>query len=465
MYLNYDQDKEFVIDFEFVWKYLEFTRKDSAKKLLVKHFKKDIDYIENLAPPQTEINNQTVNKVKKHGGNNKEYIYLSVNTFKRFCLYSDTKKSHIIHDYYIKLENLLQQTLDEETQELRMQLLKNQEIIEEKNEIIMNKIEEYNKLNENHKRILYKRNKHKLMKGNCFYIIKNNDFENKLKFGISSDLNSRYSQYQTYDITDFLYIVYTKNNKLLENCISTRFEKNLKRYNSEWLCDIEINDIIVFIEFVINLLQLDTKIYTNINDILIMEDNENYNNFVDESNIQINLDEQSHLCKNIEQYNLNALISQTIENKEQYININIIENIEQENNSEELKKCNKCLITMSKTSFNKDKTKKDGLHTICRLCEKESKKKYKETKKETMKEITEKKCSTCDIVKDISNFSEHLYTKDGYVSHCKECVKNNSNNKRTIDKENNIRYKCGRCGFDYSRKDVLIRHQKTCMNN
>jgi hypothetical protein len=71
MYLNYDQDKEFVIDFEFVWKYLEFTRKDTAKKLLVKHFKKDIDYIENLAPPQTEINNQTINKVKKHGGNKK----------------------------------------------------------------------------------------------------------------------------------------------------------------------------------------------------------------------------------------------------------------------------------------------------------------------------------------------------------------------------------------------------------
>lgn len=64
MYLNYDQDKDFVIDFEFVWKYLEFSRKDSAKSLLVKHFAKDIDYIENLAPVSYGTINQTVKMIK-----------------------------------------------------------------------------------------------------------------------------------------------------------------------------------------------------------------------------------------------------------------------------------------------------------------------------------------------------------------------------------------------------------------
>lgn len=91
------------------------------------------------------------------------------------------------------------------------------------------------------------------------------------------------------------------------------------------------------------------------------------------------------------------------------------------------------------------------------------KKKYKLKKQENIKNITEKKCETCDKVKEISNFTKHLYTKDGYVSHCNECIKKNCNSKRELDKENNIRYKCGRCGNDYSRKDVLIKHQKTCM--
>ena len=51
-FLNYDLKKDFIIDFDNVWKWLEFTRKDSAKKLLEKNFTKDIDYkIEKDAPP------------------------------------------------------------------------------------------------------------------------------------------------------------------------------------------------------------------------------------------------------------------------------------------------------------------------------------------------------------------------------------------------------------------------------
>ena len=45
-----------------------------------------------------------------------------MNTFKKFCIKAGTKKADEIHDYYIKLEELLQQTINEETNELRLQL-------------------------------------------------------------------------------------------------------------------------------------------------------------------------------------------------------------------------------------------------------------------------------------------------------------------------------------------------------
>ena len=63
------------------------------------------------------------------------------------------------------------------------------------------------------------------------------------------------------------------------------------------------------------------------------------------------------------------------------------------------KKCNKCLIIIPKASFNKDKSKADGFHTTCRLCEKECKKKYIDSKKEIMESITELQCKTCNLVK------------------------------------------------------------------
>ena len=43
-YLNYDTKKDFVIDFDNVWKWLGYTRKDHAKTCLEKHFVVDIDY-------------------------------------------------------------------------------------------------------------------------------------------------------------------------------------------------------------------------------------------------------------------------------------------------------------------------------------------------------------------------------------------------------------------------------------
>jgi hypothetical protein len=95
MYLNYDEEKDFVINFDDVWKWVGFTRKDNAKTLLQKHFKIDIDY-----------NIKTIPAIAGIGGKPREIIMLTINTFKKFCLSAGTKKASEIHDYYIKLENI-----------------------------------------------------------------------------------------------------------------------------------------------------------------------------------------------------------------------------------------------------------------------------------------------------------------------------------------------------------------------
>jgi len=115
-YLNYDQTKDFIIDLDNIWSWLGFSQKDKAKRLLEKNFKMNIDY-KILLYPQSE---QKLGR----GGHNKEIIMLNIKTFKLFCIKSSTKKASEIHEYYIKLEQLLQDTILEECNEFKLQLNK-----------------------------------------------------------------------------------------------------------------------------------------------------------------------------------------------------------------------------------------------------------------------------------------------------------------------------------------------------
>ena len=92
-YLEYgNDDNAFVIDFDDVWKWIGFTRKDNAKTLLLKHFTKEVHYIE-----------KTLALRKNRGGHNKEILMLNVNTFKDFCMIANTTKAKIIRGYYINI--------------------------------------------------------------------------------------------------------------------------------------------------------------------------------------------------------------------------------------------------------------------------------------------------------------------------------------------------------------------------
>ena len=124
-YLNYNKKTDFVIDLDNVWKWLGFTQKVTSKKLLEKHFVIDKDYkISALGETKAVLCDE-----KKNGGQNKEIIMLNIETFKKFCMKAGTKKADEIHDYYLKLEEILHEYHQEECDELKMQLQqKNAEI-------------------------------------------------------------------------------------------------------------------------------------------------------------------------------------------------------------------------------------------------------------------------------------------------------------------------------------------------
>jgi hypothetical protein len=71
------------------------------------------------------------------GGHNKETFMLSVKTFKSLCLKAGTKKADEIHEYYMKMEEIIHQVIQEESDELKMQLEnKNIQLNQEKNKIV-----------------------------------------------------------------------------------------------------------------------------------------------------------------------------------------------------------------------------------------------------------------------------------------------------------------------------------------
>jgi len=75
---------------------------------------------------------QNEEQKKGRGGHNIKKIFLTIKCFKLFSLKAQTKKADNIHEYYIKLEELLQETIDEECNDLKLQLQNKDKIINEK---------------------------------------------------------------------------------------------------------------------------------------------------------------------------------------------------------------------------------------------------------------------------------------------------------------------------------------------
>jgi hypothetical protein len=342
-YLNYHPGNDFVIDLDDVWKWLGFNQKVKAKALLEKNFILNIDY-KNLL---SQLGKQD-SEEKKHGGHNKEIYMLNIRTFKLLCIKSNTKKAQDIHEYFIKLEEILHEVIEEESNELKLQLEKHIIQIEEKEKLLeKTKIE---KLKEVEKAII----KQFQTNTECIYIgtIENtNESKEKLiKFGHTNELSTRVTCHHKDYNNFFLIDAFRVQNKVeIENLIKSHniIKKQIRTITINDKNKTEIiayDDVNFTIEKLIKIIKdiIQTKIYSieNFNKLLKRnEELENIQKNIDEKaeNIQKTIDEK---FKNLE----NEINEQNKKIKEQNIEIiylkdkleekqKIIDNIDNENES------------------------------------------------------------------------------------------------------------------------------------
>jgi hypothetical protein len=282
-YLNYNSKTDFVIELENIWKWLGFSRKEHCKVALEKHFTQETDYkiftnkvYEENVDPQSggakknnkELNEETIllqveenkineklaeetilpklreNKINEETrGRKKEKILMTIHTFKKLCLKSNTKKADEIHDYFIKLEELTHETITEESIDLKLQL-ENQKtrFVKDRQQILLDSY--------HIKCIVY------LIK---ITMIKDNIEQILYKFGNTDDIIKRLTDH-TRDINkncsiELIYCIESKNNVQLENELkeylkNTNFRKEYvfkthKNKNKKQTELIEIDDITI----------------------------------------------------------------------------------------------------------------------------------------------------------------------------------------------------------------------------
>ena len=284
-YLNFSKD-DFVIDLDDIWQWIGFARKDNAKKTLGKFFAEPEDYKilqitdklyeENFAPPTgeakslhtetyeekaaTEVAVAAFQHTKTYGekaaypigeakilhtetygekaappvggakslhtetrvGQNKEQILMTIKTFKKLCLKANTKKSNEIHDYYINLEEILHETVNEESNELRLQLEDNKALLIN----TQNELKQEKEMSQLEKDILVEETLLQQFPENteCIYvgIIDDKDSEGSdlSKFGNTNNLRERILAHRkTYKNFRLIYAFKVKNKIQIENCI------------------------------------------------------------------------------------------------------------------------------------------------------------------------------------------------------------------------------------------------------
>lgn len=196
-YLNYNAKTDFVVDLDDIWKWLGFSRKDPAKRVLEKHFSHDVDYkIKRKAAPQfggAGIENQG------GSGLNKEQILMNIETFKTLCMLCGTHKSKEIRKYYLKLEEIVQDIVGEEATGLKLKLEQQSNRIEQQS----NRIEQM----KTHVKNVDQTQKHNLLLQefskvcNIVYIVLVKQFTDRtyvIKIGESrSGLLHRYNEHKT----------------------------------------------------------------------------------------------------------------------------------------------------------------------------------------------------------------------------------------------------------------------------
>jgi hypothetical protein len=215
-YLKYHPVNDFVIDLDDVWKWIGYATKAKAKILLEKHFVTDKDYKLLIDPSGKQ-------SIHVKGGHNIQKYLLNIKTFKLFCIKAGTKKADEIHEYFIKLEQIIQDTVQEETNELKIQLQQKDKLLEQ---------------SQNNAYLLREKTLLQQFPNNtqCIYygIIDNFGIngEKLVKFGNSNFLNDRVEKHKKTYTNFYLINAFKVHNKIqIENAIKNDPILSIKRRN------------------------------------------------------------------------------------------------------------------------------------------------------------------------------------------------------------------------------------------
>jgi hypothetical protein len=119
---THNKPNDYIINFDDIYKWIGFSRKNHAKTLLINKFKEGIHYKRSLP--------RSPDRILK-GDENKETILLTIKFFKRYCSKVDTKHSENIYEYYIKMEEIIFKYIQERYNNQQNIILENKKILEE----------------------------------------------------------------------------------------------------------------------------------------------------------------------------------------------------------------------------------------------------------------------------------------------------------------------------------------------
>ena len=283
------------------------------------------------------VQNPKKESKSSRGGHNREIITMNIKTFKKLCLKTGTKKADEIHDYFIKLEETLQEIINDESNELRLQLEEKDTIITEK-ESEIDKIK-YDKMKEIEAVII----SNFPLNTECVYLgrVDNRSSKNEslVKFGHTNNLGHRVLDHRkTYE--NFIVIQAFKviNKVEIENAIKThpRISKQLRQINVNGLNKTEmiaydeesftINSLVSLIKKIIH-----DKTYNEKNFDRLVEENitiKGENETLKEENSKINKIIEKHKNETDEYLLEINELHETIDNQ-----IKIIDSINKDNES------------------------------------------------------------------------------------------------------------------------------------
>lgn len=183
---------------------------------------------------------------------------LNIKTFKKYCLKAGTKKADEIHEYYIKLEETLQEVIQEESNELKLQL-------EQKEQQLESVTQDKQKIREKTLLEQFPNNTQCVYYGTIDNLSNNN--EKLIKFGNSNNLKNRVIKHKDTYSNFALINAFKVDNKLqIENAIkennifterqrtiTIKYKKYIELLNIEGITFTEldkiIKDIITGIEY------------------------------------------------------------------------------------------------------------------------------------------------------------------------------------------------------------------------